>query len=142
MFRSTMFACAAAMMAMTAAPSFAEPQPAPRCEEMSFRIYFGHGSAALDEAALDMLAAAERNVAACGYAELRMSMDASSPEARARSEAIMAATDGRAWDAVRVEWSPMLQRAAMRSGPDFVEVTMSPEPMAPVQLEARREAGV
>ncbi len=134
--RSAMFACAAAMMAF-AAPASAEEG---RCETTSMRVYFAPGSATLDETAMEVLAAAERRVAGCDYAELRMTMEAGQPRARQRSEAIMAAADGRAWDEVRIEWS-MLQRAAMRGGPDYVEVTFSAEPMdAPAAPAA--EAGV
>lgn len=146
MFRSMMFAGAAMMMTMAAAPASAGmpmQMETARCEAMSFRIYFDRSSATMDQAAMDMMAAAERQMAGCDYAELRMMMDPSMPMARERAEAIMMAASDREWDAVRMEWS-MMQRASMRIGPDYVEVTMSPEPMdMPMQMDmaARNEAG-
>jgi len=135
--RSAMFACAAAMMAF-ASPASAEEG---RCETTSMRVYFAPGSATLDETAMEVLAAAEARVAGCAYAEMRMTMDAGQPHARQRSEAIMAAADGRAWDAVRIEWN-MMQRAAMHSGPDYVELTFAAEPMEAPTMSMPAEAGV
>ncbi|GAM98155.1 hypothetical protein U91I_01786 [alpha proteobacterium U9-1i] len=121
--RSALIACAA--LVATAAPAFAD-EPA-RCDATSFRIYFGANADTLDASAREILAAAERNVASCGYAELRVTLDASSPYAAERAQAIRAAADARTWDAVRVEARPMLQRAAHRAGPDYAEVTMTPD---------------
>jgi hypothetical protein len=120
--RSAFFACAA--LIASAAPAFAD-EPA-RCDATSFRIYFADDATALDDTTRDVLAAAERNVAGCNYAELRVTLDASSPHAAERAQAIRAAADARAWDAVRVEARPMLQRAAF-GGPDYAEITMTPE---------------
>jgi|CXWL01.1.fsa_nt_gi hypothetical protein len=122
LLRSAFFACAA--LVATSAPALAD-EPA-RCDAMSFRVYFSDNSATLDDAAREMMAAAERQVAGCDYAELRMTLDASNPLANQRAAAIRAAADERAWDAVRVEARPMLQRASF-GGPDYAMVTMIPE---------------
>lgn len=121
--RSAFFACAA--LIATAAPALAN-EPA-RCDATSFRVYFSDNSAMLDDAAREMMAAAERQVAGCDYAELRMTLDASSPLANQRAAAIRAAADERAWDAVRVEARPMMQRASHRAGPDYAMVVMTPD---------------
>jgi hypothetical protein len=139
--RSALFACAAAMIAASATPAFAET-PAARCEDTSFRIYFSHGAASLDETAMQMLSAAERNVAGCAYAELHVTLDASSPRAHARGEAIMAAASGRAWDAVRIEPRSGLQRAAYDAAPDYAEVTMSPNATSAAPIARTTDAGV
>ncbi len=120
--RSAFFACAALIASV--APALAD-EPA-RCDATSFRVYFSAGSATLDDAARDMMAAAERQVADCDYAELRMTLDASSPLANQRVAAIRAAADDQDWDAVRVEARPMMQRASY-GGPDYAMITMTPE---------------
>lgn len=119
--RTAIVACAA--FVATAAPALAD-EPA-RCDATSFRVYFANDSATLDAAARETMAAAERQVADCDYAELRMTLDASSPLANQRVAAIRAAADEYAWDAVRVEARPMTQRASF--GPDFAMVTMTPD---------------
>ena len=139
MFR-TMFACAA-MFAAAAAPAFADEAPA-RCEAMNVRVYFAQGSATLNDAAREMLDAAERQVADCAYAELHVAADTSTRTGRARAEAIQTALDGRAWNATYVASRGMMQRASYASGPDFVEVTLSPEPLTLQAPAPRTEAGV
>lgn len=128
--------CAAAFAAIAAAPALAQTESAARCDAADFRIYFAHGSAALDRDALQMLAAAERQVADCAYAELRVSVDG--PMARQRADAIYAAADGRGWDGVRVTRNAMAHRASY--GPEFAQVTLSPEPGEDAPFEA--DAGV
>lgn len=138
--RTAMFACAALVTA--AAPSFAEENTA-RCDTMNVRVYFAQGSATLNEAARETLAAAERQVADCSYAELHVATDTSTRTGRARAEAIRTALNDRAWNATYVASREMLRRASYASGPDFVEVTMSPEPLTIDAPEPRRpEAGV
>ncbi|MEJ0060896.1 MAG: hypothetical protein WDM79_15510 [Terricaulis sp.] len=89
---------AGAMFVSMAAPAMAEinaaPPPAAPCAEMNFRIYFSHGSAALDPLALETLARAERAASTCDYSELRVTVDASSPLVGERADAIVAATTG------------------------------------------------
>lgn len=138
MLRSTLFACAA-MFAMLA-PANAEQQNA-RCEDMSFRVYFAHGSAQLDDTAMQMLALAERNVAGCAYAELHVAFNASAPLANERGRAILAAADGRAWNVTRVERMQM-QRASMSSSPDFAQVTMSSRVMPVAPQTTTSDVGV
>ena len=117
-------ALVAAALVATAAPVFAEPAQSARCEATSFRVYFGHDSAALDQATREMLDVAERNMAGCAYAELRMSVDASSAYAQQRANAIRTAANDRDWDAVRVEPRGGTQRASF-GGPEYAEVTMT-----------------
>ena len=133
--RSALFACAA-MIASAGAPALAQTPDAARCEATTFRVYFQHGSAVLDEMALQTLAAAERNVAGCGYAELVVTVDSA-----ARGQAIQAAADARAWDAVRIAPRASMQRAAYGAAPDYAEVTLSPNVM-PVGAPMTGEAGV
>lgn len=116
-------AIVAAALAATAAPVFAEPAQDARCEATSFRVYFGHNSAALDQTTREMLDVAERNMAGCEYAELRVSVDANSAYAQQRANAIRAAANDRSWDAVRVEPRSGAQRASF--GPEYAEVTMT-----------------
>ncbi len=118
-------AIVAAALAAVAAPVFAEPANTARCEATSFRVYFGHTSASLDQATRDVLDAAERNVAGCDYAELRISVDANSAYAQQRANAIRAAANDRSWDAVRIEPRGGAQRASF--GPEYAEVTMTYE---------------
>lgn len=129
--RSAMFACAAMIATAGAAAANDTPDMA-QCQEMSFRIYFAPGSATLDETARETLAVAERQVADCSYAEMRVSLDASNPHAAERAQAITAAANDRTWDAVHVTARPMMQRANF-AGPDYAEVTMSPTQTAPTQ---------
>jgi hypothetical protein len=121
--RSAMFVCAAAFVAV-AQPAFADDANQ-RCAAQSFRIYFQHGSATLDDTAMQMLDAAERSVADCDYAELHVAVDASSPQARARANAIRAAADGRAWNEVRVSQNSAIRDVSF--GPEFAEVQMTIE---------------
>lgn len=126
--RSALFAAASVMMASAAAPALAEtPTADAACEATSFRIYFRDGATRLDPIALQTIEVAERNVATCGYAELRVTLDASDPLVSERAEAIRTATAGRAWDAVRVDARAMTQNVAMRGGPDYATVMMTPE---------------
>ncbi len=133
--RSIMFACAAAAIASTAA--YAQTSPA-RCEETSFRIYFTEGSATLDAVAVEVIAAAERNVAGCAYSELHVSVDGAN--AAARGAAIRAALNDRAWNVVRIE--PRGMRLAS-TGPDYADVLMTPRVVpATAPVVAERETGV
>lgn len=125
--RSALFACASMMMVSVAAPAVAETSAEAACEATSFRIYFRDGATSLDPIALQTIEVAERNVQSCGYAELRVTLDAADPLVSQRAEAIRAATAGRAWDAVRVEARSMTQNVSMRSGPDYAVVMMTPE---------------
>jgi len=118
-------AIVAAALAVVAAPVFAQPAQSARCEATSFRVYFGHNSAALDSATQEMLDVAERNVAGCDYAELRIAVDANSAYAQQRANAIRTAANDRSWDAVRVEPRSSIQRASF--GPEYAEVTMTYE---------------
>lgn len=129
--RSAMFACAAMIASVATAAANDTPDMA-QCQEMNFRIYFAQGSATLDETARETLAVAERQVADCSYAEIRVSLDASNPHAAQRAHAIAAAANDRTWDAVHVMARPMMQRANF-AGPDYAEVTMSPTRTAPTQ---------
>lgn len=121
MFLRTAFVAAA--LAAVAAPVFAEPAQNARCEATSFRVYFGHNSATLDQATQEMLDVAERNVAGCDYAELRIAVDANSAYAQQRANAIRTAANDRDWDQVRVEPRGGMQRASY--GPEYAEVTMT-----------------
>lgn len=139
LLRSTLLACAAA--AMAAPGAFADP-PAPPCAETSFRIYFAPNSATLDATALEMIDVAERNVAACSYAEAHVGVDASNALAAERGEAILAALDGRAWNVARVEQRGV-RRVSLSPGPDYAEIVLTPRilPQA-APLVAERGAGV
>lgn len=135
--RFALFASFAGLAALTAAPASAEA-PA-RCEAASFRIYFANGAAALDAAALDTLQAAARNVADCDYAELRISIDAASPYAAARAQAIVTGAQQRGWDAVRVE-PRAFHRAAI--GPAYADVTMTPDVSDAPSMSLPADVGV
>ncbi len=136
--RSAAIACATAMIVALAAPATAETSA--RCEATSFRVYFDQGSARLSPAALDAFDSAARSVADCGYAEVHVALDASSPLAARRAEAIRAAA-GDGWDAVRIT-PRMLQRAG--ASPDYAEVEMTPYPAATLDTSTPSEtdAGV
>ena len=117
------------MIALAAGAAIAQarqPASALRCEPTNFRIYFQHGSAALDDTARQLLGAAERHVGACHYSELHVMLDPANGRAAECGQAIRAAANGRAWNVVRIERRPALDRAAYRAGPDFAEVTMTP----------------
>lgn len=120
--RSSILACAAAMV-FAGGAAMADTAQDTQCDAATFRVYFQHGSAALDDTALQMLDAAERQLASCSYGELHVIVDGASALANARAEAIRAAANGRAWDSVNV-------RAAMHqdvsAGPEYAEVTISP----------------
>jgi hypothetical protein len=152
--RSAALACAAAMIAALAAPATAETA---RCDATSFRVYFAQGSARLTPAARETIEAAARTVAGCEYSELRVALDASSPQASRRAAlrvaldasspqasrraAAIRAAAGDNWDAVRVT-PRMLQRAS--ASPDYAEIEMSPYP-APTHdtsAPAETDAGV
>ena len=139
--RSAILACAAAMAASTLAPAFADTHAASsaRCEEMNFRVYFNHRSAALNPLAMQVLDLAEAQVAGCSYAELHVLVDAGAPYARARGDAILAAADARAWNVARVERRTVMRRASLSNGPDYAEVVMTPRVMpvgAPVTADS------
>lgn len=126
MFRTALIACASMSIAAFAAPALAETSAQDgACEATSFRVYFREGSAELDSTARQMMDVAERQIAACSYAELRVTVDASSPVAAERAQAIAAAAAGRSWDATRIEPRMMsTQRASY--GPEYAEVVMTP----------------
>ncbi len=119
----------------------ASAQTAPRCTDTNFRVYFHGEFTALDADALRTLELAERNVADCAYAELRVRVDG--PRAYRRGQAVLAAADSRAWDVARVEQRARVQDVSLSGGPEFAEVVMSPERLpdgAPVVAE--RDVGV
>jgi hypothetical protein len=139
--RVVTLACAATALVSVAA--FAQARTAtPRCEQTDFRIYFQHGSAVLDDSARDLLAAAERDASGCRYAELHVMLDPASGPAFARGQAIRAAANGRAWNVVRLERRPALQRAAFNAGPDYAEVTVTPNVMPATNELITPNAGV
>jgi hypothetical protein len=120
---------AAAAMIVSAGAMAQTREGASRCEQTNFRIYFQHDSAALDDAARQVLAVAQRDVGACRYAELHVMVDPASGRAAQRAHAIRAAANGRAWNVVRLERQPALHRAAFSASPDFAEVMMTPNLM-------------
>ena len=123
--RVVVLSCVAAMMLSGTATAEARDGAA-RCEQTSFRVYFQHDSATLDDAARQLLAAAQRDVGACLYAELHVMIDPASGRAAERAHAIRAAASARAWNVVRLERLPALRRAVFGAGPDYAEVTMTP----------------
>lgn len=139
LWRSALVVCAAAMMAALSAPAHAD---AARCEETNFRIYFEHGSAALDQTAIEALDLAERNVAGCSYAALHVSLDRASPVARQRAAAIRTAAHGRAWNVVRVDRRGIQQVSFDGGGPEFAEVSMTPRVLQPASIDEANGAGV
>jgi len=137
--RAAALACATAMVA---AP-LVSAEEISRCEETSFRVYFSPGDTALDSTTMEMLDAAERNVAGCEYAELRVALDGASPHARQRGEAIATAAADRAWDAVHIQRRTDTRRVSHTNGPEYAEVTMSPEARAnTAPLTGQTETGV
>src|SRR5262249_54085446 len=141
MFRAALLACAAVAMAVAAQPVAADTPASAQCEEMNLRVYFAHGSAALDPMAREMLNVAERHVGACPYAEMHVRVDVSEPYAQARGQAIMAAAHGRAWNVARVEPQGGMRAASLSSGPDFAEVLMTPRVMPPAPQLTDRNVG-
>ena len=134
--RSILFAGAVIGVAASASA-----QTAPRCAEANFRVYFSQDSAALDADARRVLEIAERNVADCAYAELRVRV--SGPRAYQRGQAILAAADSRAWDVARVEQRARVRDVSFSGGPEYADVVMTPNRLpagAPVLPE--RDAGV
>lgn len=138
LMRSALIVCAAAMMAALSAPAHAD---ATRCEETNFRVYFQHGSATLDQTALEAMDLAERNVGGCSYAALHVSLDRSSPYARQRASAIRTAAHGRAWNVVRVDARGVQRASFDAGGPEFAEVTMTPRALQP-STDNPNDAGV
>lgn len=118
--RSVAFACAAALIG---AVTPASAQTAPRCSDVSLRIYFNGESSALNAEALRALQIAESNIADCEYAELRVRVSGS--HAYARGQAVLAAADGRVWDVARVEQRVATQRVSVGGPPAYAEVVMS-----------------
>jgi len=137
MLRAVVLACVS--LAAASAAALAQPVQA-RCEDMTFRIYFDHGSSQLNPLATQILSAAERNVAGCRYKEMRVRLDTSSPLAAARGRAILAQTHADAWNVARAEAMPPTQRASFGVGPEFAEVAMAGHPLpvsaAPVETDA------
>lgn len=137
--RAAVLACASVVV--MSAVAVAQPaQSQARCEDMSFRIYFDHGSSQLNPLATQTLAAAERNVSGCRYKEMRVRLDTSTGLAAARGHAILAAAHGQAWNVARAEAMSSTQRAAYSDGPEFAQVVMAGHPLpvnaAPVETEA------
>lgn len=142
MLRYAAYALAAFIGFSIAPVSSAAAEPA-RCADMSFRIYFDHGSSELTPLAVEMLEAAAGNMAECAYAELHVSAEATSPRAMERGAAVMAALNGRTWDVMQIEPMPSVREVAYGVSPEFVEVTMSSTVMpetAPLTMAPR--AGV
>lgn len=138
--RNVAVACITALMASAALPAAAETAT---CDATSVRVYFEHGSSALSPMAMDTLNAAANSMQGCDRAELRVAVDASDPRAAGRAEAIRTAAVSQGWDAVTVEARMMTRVAAYASSPDFVTVTMSPEPLpAPNAMPNTPHVGV
>lgn len=145
MFRAALLACAVVAMAAAAQPVAADTpqneQTSAQCEEMNLRVYFAHGSAALDPMGREMLQVAERHVAACPYAEMHVRVDVSEPYAQARGQAIMAAAHERTWNVAHIEPQGGMRAASLSSGPDFAEVLMTPRVMPPAPQLTDRNVG-
>lgn len=139
MFRSAAFALCA-LAGFYVAPASAETTAA-QCQDMSFRVYFSQGSDDLSPAALETIQAAARDMAGCTYAELHVSVDAASPHAAQRGQAILAAMNGRTWNVMQVE--PVMSRqVSYGAAPAFAEVTMSSTPLTSRTPLAAPNAGV
>lgn len=125
-------ACVTALMASAALPAAAEAPAQATCEQTNFRVYFDHGSASLNDMALETINAATHNMEGCIYAELHVRVDASSPYASRRGQAVLAAANGHEWNVAAVE-PRMVMPASFSSAPDFVDVVMTPNatPAAP-----------
>ena len=137
--RTLLAACAT--VALMTIPALAEAPQSGRCEEMSFRVYFDHGSTALDPTAIESIAFAESRVAGCAYAEMHVRVDPSAPGARARGEAIVHAANARRWNLARIE-PRMSQHASLGGGPEYAEVLMTPHVMAQTPALTERNVGV
>ncbi|HWA01410.1 MAG TPA: hypothetical protein VG841_13955 [Caulobacterales bacterium] len=135
--RSAAFA-AVILAAAPTAPAVASASAA-ACEETRFRVYFERDSAALTPAALEIITAAERNVAGCPYAEVHVSVDAASALAQARGQAVLSALDGRAWNVAQVEPRGVSRVSA---GPDYAEVLATPRETPPTAPLAGAHTGV
>ncbi|HVY84118.1 MAG TPA: hypothetical protein VG943_03235 [Caulobacterales bacterium] len=140
--RSAALACASVLMFSVSASAIADTSTAAYapCEEATFRIYFNHDDATLTPMAVEMLNVASARVAGCSYSELHVAVDASSPYAAARGQAIIAAARSREWNVARIE-PQMSMRVAHRSGPDYAEVTMTPR-VLPTIAPTPNSAGV
>jgi undecaprenyl pyrophosphate synthase len=123
MFRTVAIASVAAAMFAFGAPANADETA--RCEATSFRVYFAHGSSRLNAAARETIEAAARKVEGCAYSELNVSV--SGAYGARRAQAIRTAADDRAWDAVHVTPSMVVQ-AAYDAGPEYAEVTLATSP--------------
>jgi hypothetical protein len=139
LLRSSLLACAT-LIASAALPAMAETPDDARCAPASFRIYFAQGATALDAAALEILAAAERMNVGCDHAEFNVALDASSPLADERAQAIAAVAEG--WDVVRVSARSALQRASYSAGPDYADVTLGADAAEAGAPLREMEAGV
>lgn len=141
MFRTAAVACITALMASVALPAAAEAPAQATCEQTNFRVYFDHGSTSLNDMAIETITAATRTMEGCAYAELHVNVDTSSPYAARRGQAVLAAANGHEWDVARVE-PRMVMPVTYSSGPDFVDVVMTPNVM-PVSPNAAtgREVG-
>jgi hypothetical protein len=127
-WHSALLGCAA--LAFMTLPAVADAPQSARCEEMSFRVYFDHGSTALDPMAMQTIAFAESRVAGCAYAEMHVRVDPGARYARAR------------WNVARIEPRDGVQRASLSNGPDFAEVLMTPRVLPQTPTLTDRNVGV
>ncbi|WP_395645982.1 hypothetical protein [Terricaulis sp.] len=127
--RTALFAAAAlaCVFGVPAALATAASADTAQCAPSNVRVYFSHGSSALDATARDVLAAAQRNMAGCEYAAVRISVDASSSLSAARGEAVRTALSGREWNQAQIAARSYNRPASMSSSPEFVQVAMSDE---------------
>lgn len=139
-WHSALLGCAA--LAFMTLPAVADAPQSARCEEMSFRVYFDHGSTALDPMAMQTIAFAESRVAGCAYAEMHVRVDPGARYARARGEAIVRAANARRWNVARIEPRDGVQRASLSNGPDFAEVLMTPRVLPQTPTLTDRNVGV
>ena len=131
-----------AALALMTLPAMADAPQSALCEEMAFRVYFDHGSSALDPMAVQTINFAESRVAGCAYAEMHVGVDPSAPYARARGEAIVRAASARHWNVARIEPRDGVQRASLSNGPDYAEVLMTPRVLPQTPALADRNVGV
>ncbi|MES1199316.1 MAG: hypothetical protein ABUS48_04975 [Pseudomonadota bacterium] len=139
--RSAALACTAiALFALAPANANTSHRDA-TCETTTFRVYFDHNSAALSPTAIETINLAARQVEGCAYRELHVSVDASSPYAGQRGQAILVAARAGDWNVANVEPRAMM-RVAHVTGPEFAEVTMTPDMMPAVAPPPATNAGV
>lgn len=125
--RTALFAAAAVacVFGVPLALSSAASADTARCEATNLRVYFSHGSAALNATGRETLAAAQRNMTDCDYAAVRVAVDPASSLSAARGRAVLAALNGRQWNETRVAPRSLTQPASMSSSPEYVQVALS-----------------